>query len=389
MTTPRSRLVAFAAALVSASALALACRSSTSTPAPTGPGQTPRGQLVDTFALNVVSDSAWTIRVGVVATYYLALNRVSATGWLGGNRLAPHVSPRLLTDTITIEDTLHGPPIGTHLVKPSYMTYGPDGTLWMSVTGDSSIIQYTRAQTSQNGSLNPSVTLTGCRTPLGLAFDGQGNLWVIDSATTSLREYSGITLATGGRPTDTISLAGITTGGATWSPISVAVDDSNDVWVSAQPRTLPTGPAADSVPSHIVVEFSAADIQARGTPGPARTIVQVGTHVPGYGPGMTFDSHGNLWTANGDASTLTQFTAASLTAASNPSPAVTITGTILGGAADIAIDRSGLTFVGGSEFNSPTGVIAIYAGSSLTTSGSPAPDLVYSGPSGLSHFAVK
>ena len=108
------------------------------------------------------------------------------------------IRPRLLLDTITINDTISGPPFGANLLRPSYLAFDGNGGLWMSVGGrhdSGSVVEYLRSQISQNGRLTPMVTLPAARTT-GLTFDAKGALWVADSAATALLEYSGIQLMT-------------------------------------------------------------------------------------------------------------------------------------------------------------------------------------------------
>ncbi len=388
------RLTTMTLGAVAVAAASTACsHSSTTEPATGGGGGSgSHGRLVDTFAFNIAgTDTPWTIGVGDIATYLFGASHVSARG-----RLAAYppsqIRPRLLLDTITVNDTISGPPFGANLVRPSFLAFDGNGNLWMSVGGrhdSGSVIEYVRSQISQNGRQTPMVTLSGLHAPRGLTFDAQGALLVVDSSAAALLEYTGIELTTSGPPADTISLGGITAAGATWSPVGVAVDQQGDVWVSAVPRILPPGPAADSVPRYVVAKFTPAALQGGGTPAPALTLVQTGSHPAGYGPGMAFDSAGDLWTANATANSVTQFTAASLTAGANPSPSVTITGETLAGIADIAIDPGDILYVGGNAYGTPGMGMFAYRLSQLTVSGSPNPVLSFMPPKGLNHFAIR
>jgi sugar lactone lactonase YvrE len=222
-----------------------------------------------------------------------------------------------------------------------------------------------------------------------LAFDGQGNLWVVDSQATRLLEYTALEQETGGSPVDTVSLAGIVSAGATWAPIAVAFDPHGNFWISARPRTLPPGPAADSVPSEIVAEFSDSTIKAGGTPAPVLIVTQSGIHPGGYGPGITFDAAGNLWTANANLGTVTSFAAASLTAGAGPTPTITISGSMLQGVADIAFDAAGVLYAGGGAYGSPGAGIFVFSPPEASVSGSPTPKLAFSPAAGVSHFAIR
>jgi hypothetical protein len=376
----RLRCITFA--LVVGVGVAVGCSSSSVTQPPTGGQPTSHPRLIDTFALNTIADTNWVIAVGSIATYLIDRSQVQRA-----SPPAP-IGPRLLTDTIAINDTVGGPPLGTDLRTPSYLTFDASGNLWMSVEGshgDGSVVEYTRAQISQNGMLPPSITLTGTRTPLGLRFDPKGRLWVVDSSASAVYGYATLQIATGGGPPgDTVSLTGITTSGLTWAPVGLAVDAQGNLWVSAQPRNPPSG---SGVPAYIVAEFTAAAVQSSGAPTP--TLVLTGPNATGAGPAMAFDSAGDLWTANADLGTLTEFAAASLTAGSNPAPAVTLTGGTFDGVGDIAIDADGILYVGGGAFGSPgPGIFALPA-SARTSSGSPTPTLSYTPQSGVTHFTIR
>ncbi len=391
MTRWLQRLGAMVLGAVAVGAVSTACSHSTTEPPATGGGSGSHPRLVDTFAFNVAStDTPWTIAVGDIATYLIGQSH-AMRGQLAAYQ-PTQIRPRLLLDTITVNDTISGPPFGTNLLKPSYLAFDGNGGLWMSVAGrhdSGSLVEYVRSQISQHGRLTPTLTLTGLHSPLGLAFDAKGALWVADSAATALLQYSGIGLVTNGPPADTISLRGITAGGATWAPVGVAVDGQGDVWVSAVPRVLPAGTAADSVPSFVVAKFAPTTLATSGAPAPVLTLTQTGSHPAGYGPGMAFDSAGDLWTANAFSNSITKFTAASLTTGANPSPSVTITGATLAGVSDIVIDPADILYVGGSAFGTPgTGILAYHL-SQLTASGSPSPALSFSPITGLNHFAIK
>lgn len=386
----RRRLACLMLAIAAAIA-ATACGKSTSSQPTTGSGGGSRDRLVDSFAFNVVSSTAWTIYSGEVATYLLnAQLREGAEGVVGPSSLSTPpipIRPRLLLDTVTVNDSLHGPPAGTDLLTPGYMAFDTAGDLWISVAGshaDGSVIEYTRAQINQSGSLTPSVTLVGTHTPLGLAFDPSGRLWVVDSAMTALLGYSAITIRTGGGPMDTVSMAGLTAGGATWAPLGLAFDASGNAWVSAYRRS-----AGGTAPTFVVAEFSSASLQNDSAPAPVLTLVQSGSSPAGYGPGMAFDTAGNLWTANAQMATLTEFTKGSLTAGANPAPAVVVSSASLYGVADISIDGDGLLFVGGSVYSSPGAGIFAYPPSALAATGSPTPTLSFMPATGVNHFAMR
>ena len=395
MVHSRRRSLPLVLTLPWATVAAAACGSSGPTPVTCGPPcPTGHGVEVDSFAYTTTANGTWIIHTGEIAAYLIeTLNRVRDRGIVSSPELlAPGpVTPRLLTDTLVLGDTIPGPPSGADLLVPNYLVYDNSANLWISFLGNhgGSVIEYARAQTSQNGPQYPSVTLTGSKAPLGLAFDSAGALWVVDSAATALLKYGATAVVTGGTPNATVSLTGITGAGATWAPIELRIDHAGNFWISSQPRTLPSGTAADSVPAYIVSEFTAAAIQGGGTPTPVLTLVEPGYHPGGYGPGVAFDASGNLWTLNPNLKSLTEFTTSSLTAGSSPAPAITVSASVLQAASDAFFDAAGILYVGGGTNGTAGQGIFAYSPARLAKSGSPAPRFAYQPMTGVNHFAVK
>jgi DNA-binding beta-propeller fold protein YncE len=67
-----------------------------------------------------------------------------------------------------------------HTGAPGYVALGPDGALWVSDTGNDRVLVFRR---DAAGALVPAAAppSAGLSRPVGIAFDGQGNLFVVDS----------------------------------------------------------------------------------------------------------------------------------------------------------------------------------------------------------------
>jgi len=298
------------------------------------------------------------------------------------------------TDSVTVTFVVTGPPTGLDLATPTYEAFDTAGDAWMSVRGtalDGSVVEYTPANQKVGDSVPPAVVIGGLQYPAGMTFDRTGNLWVLDAQTDRLVEFSSSQLAQSGSPTPavTVSLAALNVVGSTYAPFVLAIDPTGNFWVSANIQSRAASAPGDSLADFVVAEFASSDVQAGGTPTPLLTIATTGVFTGGYGPGIAFDSVGNLWTGNADSGTVTQFPAASLTAGSHPQPTVRITGTDLVGISDVAIDPVGILFVATGYGFVPGAGIFGYLPSQLTASGTPTPAITFIPADGLTHIATR
>ncbi len=295
---------------------------------------------------------------------------------------------RAANDTIEITATISGPPSGTNFQYLIYETFDAAGNLWISASNpqlQGSVIEYTVAQQQTGGAIAPAVAVSGTlQAPEGLAFDAAGNLWVADNETGTVIQYTAAQLAASGSPTPaiTISIAGLTAGD--YSPLGVAIDPQGNIWISALAVNRPPGVGQDSVPALEIAEYAASTVTSSGTPAPA---IVLNPHTSGgYGPGLAFDAAGNLWTANTDAGGtpgVTEFAAGTLTPGANPAPAITITNSNFKGVSDVSFDSTGAMFVG-TSFS-----IYVYSPAQLTTTGSPTPVITYTPASGVNNLAAQ
>ncbi len=143
------------------------------------------------------------------------------------------------------------------LSYPDDLAFDSAGDLWVvNAFTDGTVVEYTPAQLASSGSPTPQVTIStaspGFLLSGGLAFDPAGDLWVEDTSSNSLVEYTPSQLSATGSPTPAVAISSATLtffGG-------LAFDASGDLW------------AADGVDS-LVLEYSAAQLTASGSPTPA------------------------------------------------------------------------------------------------------------------------
>ena len=150
---------------------------------------------------------------------------------------------------------------GTALSKPSGLTVGPDGVLYIADLGNKRVVTYNPF------SGDTAVRVTGLTNPWGLAVDGAGNLYIANTGGGDVLEYSG------GGVVTTLTPAGVT------KPWGVVVDPSGSVIIS------------DKATGNIVLVPNEAGTL---TDADAITIEK----NPSSGYGLAMDNNGNLFTTD-------------------------------------------------------------------------------------------
>jgi sugar lactone lactonase YvrE len=101
------------------------------------------------------------------------------------------------------------------LVNPGGLAFDGEGNLWVANTGAGNLLAFSPEQLSGNGPAAPHIEITSTGSslslPVGLAFDGSGNLWVL-GGTGALTRYAAESLGRGGplAPSAQLEIAGHT-----------------------------------------------------------------------------------------------------------------------------------------------------------------------------------
>jgi len=275
------------------------------------------GTIIDTAS---VAGSPVTVTAGDTGRVSVVYTNKSRVGglWVGAyNHAAYDYSVNQL-------DRSGEPPVADSLYTASVsaMVIDARGNMWVAGWTTDTLRMFTRAD--RNGHTGPTVTLVspGLTQPMCLTIDSQGNLWVVENLAAQLIAFTPSQLTAGGTqaPTITVSSPSIK------QPTALAFDAHGNGWVSNASITV-------NYTETDLLQFSAAQMAASGSPVPVDTIVVGGgLGVPLgsalYPRGMVFDGAGNLWVAaSGPTGAILEFTPAELAVSGTPSPHVAITPT--------------------------------------------------------------
>lgn len=161
------------------------------------------------------------------------------------------------------------------------MAFDSRGNLWLTVKFASKIVQIAAADLTASGARTPAVVLTGYKGPTAIAFDGDGNLFIVGDAGLAKYDRTHLTASSDAAPDATIEAhtpepTVSTLAGAT----GLAFDASKNLWVAYG------GVLARLEPANL------ADGARTVTPA-----VQVTTDVLALPEQLAFDDAGSLWFA--------------------------------------------------------------------------------------------
>ena len=112
--------------------------------------------------------------------------------------------------------------------RPWQIAFDSHGNLWVASYGDSSISGFSPSQIAASGSPLPFAGISGSKgisDCLGIAFDAQGNLWV-GTLSDTISKFTPDQLTSVGSPTPSVILK------VSSSPIGMAFDNSGALWVA-------------------------------------------------------------------------------------------------------------------------------------------------------------
>jgi hypothetical protein len=247
------------------------------------------------------------------------------------------------------------PQVALQMTDPTGVAFDGAGNLWVTLGTPNEVVEIGAATLSTSGTPAPKVTLSSDSTttkslefPTALTFDGSGNLWVVNTESTSAVAYAPAQYAASGAPTPNVVLAGAAT--KITGPYGVTFDASGNLWVANDGDGL-------------VNEFTGSAVTAGGNVAPAVTITHPGTCWQ-----LAFDTKGNLWVNYTTTDEIGGYAPNQLTASGSPTAANLIKGstTTLNRPEGLAISAAP-TITSVTPSSGPAGTTVTVHGSGFTS----------------------
>ena len=148
--------------------------------------------------------------------------------------LARYPAALFASDGVKAPDvTIESSSFGSSIPGPKVVAFDPAGNLWVSVVAEDKVVMFTAAQVAAGGAPTATVERRGLTSPQGLAFDSAGNLWVVAHDEDTVVRIDKDHLAMSG-DTEDLAITAETPppviGGLT--PISLAFDAAGTLWVN-------------------------------------------------------------------------------------------------------------------------------------------------------------
>ncbi len=161
---------------------------------------------------------------------------------------------------------------GTSLDAPYGFAFDVSGNLWVANNDGNTLVEFTPSQLAASGDPTPAVTISATGSsigsPSGVAFDAAGDLWLTNSGNSTLVEFTPNQLAASGSPMPAVTISA--NGSSLDAPYSLAFDAAGNLWV----------PNFDS---DSLVEFTPHQLASSGDPTPSNTISGANTGMNGPG----------------------------------------------------------------------------------------------------------
>lgn len=274
---------------------------------------------------------------------------------------------------------------------PQGVTFDSKGNLWVmdpaatvnGVANTPALLEFSAAQLAAlgtNAAPMPVATITTqtLAFPQQAVFDAQGNLWVTDHNANNVLVFTPNQLALTGA--NMLAPAVVLTSPSFNGPLGIVFDGKGNLFV-ANNGGVPNAQGGMSAVGTSIVEFNAAKLQNPAAMlAPDATFNDNGANTIQAPWALTFDNNGDLWSSNsGGTFTLVKFAKADLAKpnATTPMPTVTISPTnvpLIGAANNVVpslVAPNGICFdnlfdLAAADADSPFG-IAFYKNNQLTS----------------------
>ena len=179
------------------------------------------------------------------------------------------------------------------------------GNLWVASDADSLLLAFDPGALASSGTKVARTVIRPRRGslsgPIGLAFDSQQRLWVVNHQSATLVRYDPAQLAAGGAQTPAVVLS------LPGSPVAIAFDAAGDLWVANNGRSN-------------LLAFTPAQLAGTGPLEP-NVVIHSNAGSLSIPLGLAFEEDGSLWVVGGTG-VLVKFAPASLGGSGTPVPSV-------------------------------------------------------------------
>jgi hypothetical protein len=266
--------------------------------------------------------------------------------WIANHNTVVEYIPKQISGASTTA-TPHLVNQSTFFGSPQGVTFDSSGNLWVvdpiaNVNNGTApaLLEFSANQIGALGTTpapDPVVVITSSSLafPQQSAFDAHGNQWVTDHDNNTVLVFSSAQLALSG--TNNLTPAITVTSTSFDGPLGIAFDGGGNLWVAnngsvTDPTTGITGAAGTTI-----VKFASGSLPVVSADAetsdltPTVTLSDDGSESIQSPWALTFDQKGNLLVSNAGVNTVIEIPSGSLSATSAPNPSLTLASTSVGG----------------------------------------------------------
>jgi sugar lactone lactonase YvrE len=219
-----------------------------------GASQTPSGASLLSYEPAVLDSSGASMATVAAATHGSAgfTFDIFGNAWVVGDTsadppVARYPAASLATDGAKTADiVINSPAFAGGVPGPSVVAFDSDGNLWVSVVFGNKVVKIAAAQLTL-GTHAPAAAVEegGINGPAGIAFDLSGNLWVASTGDSTIMRINAAHLTTSGTGAD-LTITALTPSpviGTLSTPLGIAFDATGNLWVNYDGRMVRLTPA--------------------------------------------------------------------------------------------------------------------------------------------------
>jgi sugar lactone lactonase YvrE len=149
--------------------------------------------------------------------------------------VARYPASSLATSGVKTPDVvIDSPSFGAGIPGAKVLAFDHDGNLWVSVVAADKVVAFTPGQIASSSTPTAAVEETNISAPAGIAFDSAGNMWVAANGDGTVVRIDAAHLTSSGSGAD-LTIHAQTPGpvfGSLSSPLGIAFDGAGNLWVN-------------------------------------------------------------------------------------------------------------------------------------------------------------